>query len=102
MNSWVKNLFLQSGGEARMAMLKNEDGTKVECRVWNPFRSKLAAAVLGGVDNIWIAPGTHVLYVSHVSDIVGPDGLVYAVEFSQEWKRPCQHGKEEDQCDPHY
>ena len=31
-----------------------EDGTKVEYRVWNPFRSKLAAAILGGVDNIWI------------------------------------------------
>jgi rRNA 2'-O-methyltransferase fibrillarin len=33
---------------------QNEDGTKVEYRLWNPFRSKLAAAVLGGVDNIWI------------------------------------------------
>nr|GEU75604.1 protein patronus 1-like [Tanacetum cinerariifolium] len=30
------------------------DGTKVEYWVWNPFRSKLAAAVLGGVDNIWM------------------------------------------------
>lgn len=64
--------------------------TKVEYRVWNPFRSKLAAAVLGGMDNIWIAPGKKVLYlgaaagtsVSHVSDIVGPTGAVYAVEFS--------------------
>jgi len=64
--------------------------TKVEYRVWNPFRSKLAAAVLGGVDNIWIKPGSKVLYlgaaagttVSHVSDIVGPNGAVYAVEFS--------------------
>lgn len=64
--------------------------TKVEYRVWNPFRSKLAAAVLGGVDNIWIKPGSKVLYlgaaagttVSHVSDIVGPTGHVYAVEFS--------------------
>uniref|UniRef100_J3LII1 Fibrillarin n=1 Tax=Oryza brachyantha TaxID=4533 RepID=J3LII1_ORYBR len=76
-------------GEKRISV-QNEDGTKVEYRVWNPFRSKLAAAVLGGVDNIWIAPGTRVLYlggasgttVSHVSDIVGPTGLVYAVEFS--------------------
>ncbi|CAL5056529.1 unnamed protein product [Urochloa decumbens] len=76
-------------GEKRVSV-QNEDGTKVEYRVWNPFRSKLAAAVLGGVDNIWIAPGTRVLYlgaasgttVSHVSDIVGPEGLVYAVEFS--------------------
>ncbi|KAK8966312.1 Mediator of RNA polymerase II transcription subunit 36a [Platanthera guangdongensis] len=60
--------------------VENEDGTKVEYRVWNPFRSKLAAAILGGVDNIWITPGSRVLYlgaasgttVSHVSDIVGP------------------------------
>ncbi|KAL6614150.1 hypothetical protein ACP70R_036420 [Stipagrostis hirtigluma subsp. patula] len=76
-------------GEKRISV-QNEDGTKVEYRVWNPFRSKLAAAVIGGVDHIWIAPGTRVLYlgaasgttVSHVSDIVGPNGLVYAVEFS--------------------
>ncbi|XP_058753485.1 rRNA 2'-O-methyltransferase fibrillarin 2-like [Vicia villosa] len=70
--------------------VQNEDGTKVEYRIWNPFRSKLAAAVLGGVDDIWIKPGAKVLYlgaasgttVSHVSDIVGPTGVVYAVEFS--------------------
>eukprot|EP00804_Cyclotella_cryptica_P013147 CCRYP_019650-RB/>CCRYP_019650-RB protein AED:0.27 eAED:0.27 QI:767/1/1/1/0/0.5/2/203/233 len=51
---------------------------------------KVAAAILGGVDNIWIKPGSKVLYlgaaagtsVSHVSDIVGPKGNVYAVEFS--------------------
>ncbi|CAN6900830.1 unnamed protein product [Brassica oleracea] len=68
----------------------NEDGTKTEYRVWNPFRSKLAAAILGGVDNIYIKPGAKVLYlgaasgttVSHVSDLVGPEGCVYAVEFS--------------------
>jgi len=62
----------------------------VEYRVWNPFRSKLAAAVLGGVDDIHVAPGKKVLYlgaasgtsVSHVADIVGPEGTVYAVEFS--------------------
>ncbi|AQK52637.1 Mediator of RNA polymerase II transcription subunit 36a [Zea mays] len=48
--------------------------------VWNPFRSKLATIVLGGVDNIWIAPSTRVLYlgvasgtiVSHMSDIQNP------------------------------
>ncbi|XP_072966982.1 rRNA 2'-O-methyltransferase fibrillarin 1-like isoform X1 [Typha angustifolia] len=76
-------------GEKRVSV-QNEDGTKVEYRVWNPFRSKLAAAILGGVDNIWIAPGSRVLYlgaasgttVSHVSDLVGPTGVVYAVEFS--------------------
>lgn len=75
-------------GERRVTV--NEGGTKVEYRTWNPFRSKLAAAILGGVDQIHIKPKCKVLYlgaasgttVSHVSDIIGPDGLVYAVEFS--------------------
>jgi len=65
-------------------------GTKVEYRVWNPFRSKLAAGVVGGLDDIFMRPGAKVLYlgaasgtsVSHVADIVGPTGIVYAVEFS--------------------
>ena len=56
------------------------EGEKIEYRVWNPFRSKLAAAILGGVDKIHIKPGSKVLYlgaasgttVSHVADIVGP------------------------------
>lgn len=82
-------------GEKRIAVdVPAEDGSggtvKKEYRVWNPFRSKIAAAILGGVDNIYIGPGSRVLYlgaasgttVSHVSDIVGPEGLVYAVEFS--------------------
>jgi len=76
-------------GEKRISV-EGADGTKVEYRVWNPFRSKIAAGVLGGVDNIHIAPGKKVLYlgaasgtsVSHVADVVGPEGAVYAVEFS--------------------
>jgi len=75
-------------GEKRVAV-EDENG-KLEYRVWNPFRSKLAAAIMGGLDDIHMKPGSKVLYlgaasgttVSHVSDIVGPDGLVYAVEFS--------------------
>lgn len=73
---------------------RNEDGTaattKTEYRIWNPFRSKLAAGILGGLDTIYMKPGSKVLYlgaasgtsVSHVADIVGPTGAVYAVEFS--------------------
>lgn len=64
--------------------------TKIEYRVWNPFRSKLAAGILGGLEDIYMKPGSKVLYlgaasgtsVSHVSDIVGPNGTVFAVEFS--------------------
>ena len=70
-------------------IFQNAEG-KVEYRIWNPFRSKIAAAILGGVENIWIQPGSRVLYlgaasgttVSHVADLVGPTGIVYAVEFS--------------------
>lgn len=67
-------------GEKRISIDGGVEGTKVEYRVWNPFRSKLAAGVLGGLDNIFIRPGAKVLYlgaasgtsVSHVADIVGP------------------------------
>ena len=53
---------------------------KAEYRIWNPFRSKLAAAILSGVEKIHLKPSTKVLYlgagsgttVSHVSDLVGP------------------------------
>lgn len=85
-------------GEKRISVetqsAKEGDGTssstKTEYRVWNPFRSKLAAGVLGGLDDIFIKPGARVLYlgaasgtsVSHVADIVGPNGTVFAVEFS--------------------
>lgn len=66
------------------------DGIKKEYRVWNPFRSKLGAAIARGLNNCWVKPGAAVLYlgaasgttVSHVSDVVGPEGVVYAVEFS--------------------
>jgi len=75
-------------GEKKVTV--ENDGNKKEYRQWNPFRSKLAAAILGGVKNIYMKPGSKVLYlgaasgttVSHVSDLVGPEGTVYAVEFS--------------------
>uniref|UniRef100_A0A3Q3W8U8 rRNA 2'-O-methyltransferase fibrillarin n=1 Tax=Mola mola TaxID=94237 RepID=A0A3Q3W8U8_MOLML len=86
----TKNLVVGESvyGEKRISVEEGE--TKIEYRTWNPFRSKLAAAILGGVDQIYIKPGAKVMYlgaasgttVSHVSDIVGPEGLVYAVEFS--------------------
>ena len=69
---------------------EGEENEKIEYRVWNPFRSKLGAGVVGGIEDIHMGPGSKVLYigaasgttVSHVSDIVGPEGAVYAVEFS--------------------
>jgi fibrillarin-like pre-rRNA processing protein len=62
----------------------------VEYRIWDPFRSKLAAAILKGLKTVPIRPNHRVLYLgaasgttaSHISDIVGVDGQVYCVEFS--------------------
>jgi fibrillarin-like pre-rRNA processing protein len=59
-----------------------------EYRSWNPYRSKLAAAIQNGF-NFTIKPDMKILYlgaasgttVSHISDIV-KDGLIYAVENS--------------------
>ncbi len=61
-----------------------------EYREWVPYRSKLAAAILCGLKGWALQRGSKVLYLgaasgtttSHVSDIVGPEGLVYAVEFA--------------------
>ena len=59
-----------------------------EYRIWDPFRSKLAAGLKKGLRNFPINPGDKILYlgastgttVSHVSDLVGNKGLVFAVE----------------------
>ncbi|CBH15827.1 fibrillarin [Trypanosoma equiperdum] len=78
-------------GEKRVEVGATQSGDeKKEYRLWNPYRSKLAAAIYAGVGSIHMKPGSKVLYlgaasgttVSHVSDLVGPEGMVYAVEFS--------------------
>ncbi|OWP53902.1 Fibrillarin-like rRNA/tRNA 2'-O-methyltransferase [Candidatus Micrarchaeum sp.] len=61
-----------------------------EYRLWNPYRSKLSAAIMNGMKEMHIGPGSKVLYLgaatgttaSHVSDIVGPNGSVYCIELS--------------------
>jgi fibrillarin-like pre-rRNA processing protein len=61
-----------------------------EYRIWDAFRSKLAAAILKGLKKVPIRPNDSVLYLgaasgttaSHVSDIIGEQGRVYCVEFA--------------------
>jgi fibrillarin-like pre-rRNA processing protein len=68
--------------------LIHENGT--EFREWDPSRSKLAAAILKGCLNIGIRKGDVVLYlgaatgttVSHISDIVGKEGFIFALDFA--------------------
>lgn len=59
-----------------------------EYRLWDPYRSKLSGALKKGLKTLPILNGMKVLYlgastgttVSHISDIVGMNGIVYAVE----------------------
>ena len=63
----------------------------VEYREWDPNRSKLAAAILNGLQSIPIKNSSIILYLgasagttpSHISDIVGTKGIVYSVEFAE-------------------
>ncbi len=62
----------------------------IEYRIWNPYRSKFAAAIINGLEEVPVKPDHKVLYLgaasgttpSHVSDIVGEKGHVYCVEFA--------------------
>lgn len=62
-----------------------------EYRTWDKYRSKPAAALKKGISKFPIKSGKTVLYlgaasgttVSHFSDIVQGDGVIYAVEFSE-------------------
>ena len=62
----------------------------VEYRAWDPFRSKLAAAMLKGLPDDVIQEGFRVVNhgastgttVSHVTDQVGAEGGVVGVEFA--------------------
>ncbi|MFN3654816.1 MAG: fibrillarin-like rRNA/tRNA 2'-O-methyltransferase [Candidatus Nitrosotenuis sp.] len=88
-------------GQKRLATVNYVEGNQVygeklyrksgvEYRVWDPFRSKLAAALIIGLNVFPIVRGTKVLYlgastgttVSHISDIVGHSGIVFAVEHA--------------------
>jgi fibrillarin-like pre-rRNA processing protein len=90
--------WLEIEGERRICTRNLSKGIQVygerlirirdeEYRVWDPFRSKLAASIIKGLKHLPIKHGTRVLYlgastgttVSHVSDILG-SGVVFAVE----------------------
>lgn len=82
----VATLNLAKGSTVYGEKLIRQDGQ--EYRLWDPFRSKLAACIKKGMKRMPIKNGTKVLYlgastgttVSHVSDIVGSSGMVFAVE----------------------
>lgn len=73
------------GFEGRVVTWKGE-----QYREFDPDRSKLAAGIKKGLSQSGIVRGDHVLYLgashgytpSFVSDIVGEDGFVYALDFA--------------------
>ena len=88
-------------GSTRLATLNLSPGKNVygerlvviegkEYRLWDPYKSKLAAAIMRKIPIVRIKSNQKVLYlgaasgttVSHVSDIVGDEGCVYCIELS--------------------
>lgn len=69
---------------------RNFRGNTLEFRSWDPFRSKLSAAVLNKLRFFPFAEGRRCLYlgastgttVSHLSDIVGATGKIFGVEVA--------------------
>ncbi len=98
------NLYIitLSDGSERLATINADPGNKVygerlikgedniEYRTFDPYRSKLAAAISMDLKTFMFKEGANVLYlgaasgttVSHVSDLIGETGIVYAIEFS--------------------
>ncbi|MBN1896472.1 MAG: fibrillarin-like rRNA/tRNA 2'-O-methyltransferase [Candidatus Aenigmarchaeota archaeon] len=66
------------------------EGGKVY-REWDPGKSKPAAAIMKGIKKFPLSRGSKVLYLgaasgatcSFFSDIIGEDGVIYAVEISE-------------------
>ena len=98
----MRNLWKgEEGGRVRLATrslapgrrVYNEELLKIggeEYRSWDPYRSKLAAAIVKGLPDGVIQEGERVLYLgtstgttpSHVSDLIGDRGLLIGVEFA--------------------
>ena len=93
--------WIQIDGEKKLATQNLVPGNQVynemlvqskeiEYRIWNPFRSKLAAAIMNGLDDFPFTQKSDVLYlgvstgttISHISDIVGQDGTIFGIEHA--------------------
>lgn len=103
----LKGVFAEGYGRRKKILTKNYvPGKKVyteilikqdgnEFRTWIPEKSKLGAGIMNGLSQIGIKPGSKVLYIgaasgttcSHVSDIIGKEGELYALDFAPRTQR---------------
>jgi len=94
----TKNLMRGRSYSEKMINFNGE-----EYRVWDPEKSKVAAAIVKKIKNFPIKKGSKILYLgiaqgqtaSYFSDIIGHDGIIYGVEFSAraviDLVRACEH-----------
>jgi fibrillarin-like pre-rRNA processing protein len=100
--SKLQGIYEQKKGKRRILLTRNLTPGKtvydeklvreggIEYREWNPRKSKLSAFLMKGGNQIGIKEGYTVLYLgaaygttaSHVSDIVGKGGFVFALDFA--------------------
>ncbi|MCG3219902.1 MAG: fibrillarin-like rRNA/tRNA 2'-O-methyltransferase [Candidatus Heimdallarchaeota archaeon] len=99
----IENLFWVTlkDGNVRLATINLEPGNKVyterlvtfhnvEYRTFDPFKSKLGAAIFQKMQAFPFSKNSKILYlgaasgttISHISDIIGNEGFIYSVEFS--------------------
>ena len=92
---------IEVDGEEKLATVNLVPGNQVyneklvqmngsEYRVWNPFRSKLAGAIMNGLEDFPFTEKSDVLYlgvstgttISHISDMVGQSGIIFGIEHA--------------------
>ncbi|MDG6997686.1 MAG: fibrillarin-like rRNA/tRNA 2'-O-methyltransferase [Nitrososphaerota archaeon] len=86
----TRNLTPGSSVYGETLVKRRLENEVVEFRSWDPFRSKLSAAILNELENFPFRKGTYCLYlgastgttVSHLSDIVGGKGRIFGVEMA--------------------
>jgi len=93
--------WIQIDGEKKLATQNLVPGNQVynekivqskeiEYRIWNPFRSKLAAAIMNGLNDFPFTQKSDVLClgvstgttISHISDIVNQGGTIFGIEHA--------------------
>lgn len=90
-----KRRILVTKAQKGVEPLFSEQIYESEYREWSPRRSKVGAAIMKRLPQLFIKKGSYVLYLgashgytcSFLADIVGPTGAIFGVEFAQRTMR---------------
>ena len=74
--------IMEKNGKELVTLNKSKEN---KYRIWKPYRSKLAAAIINGIEIFPILKKSKILYydtfmentVNHISDIIGMDGKIF-------------------------